>query len=241
MTQWVHRPALSRRAAANHTVDHSAVFGATLPGVRSVDTNVSAAFSEEVGLSASEEGEHKLTALAARSRDPLAMRRFLEAIAPSVRRVCRSVLGGAHIDLEDVIQDCLIEILRALPKYRGESPIVHYTNRIALRSSIAARKRGRNREQRLRALAAQTGAFVSDGEDGLLLNMRLVRDLIDDLPAAQIEALLMRAVLGYSVEEIAVATQVPVNTAKSRLRIGKDSLRRRLKREAPAGTGEHGT
>jgi DNA-directed RNA polymerase specialized sigma24 family protein len=38
--------------------------------------------------------------------------------------------------------------------------------------------------------------------------------------------------LGYSVEEIAVATHVSVNTSKSRLRVAKEYLRRRLDAEA---------
>ncbi|MES1165133.1 MAG: hypothetical protein ABUR63_05205, partial [Verrucomicrobiota bacterium] len=66
-----------------------------------------------MGASASD-----LTALAeqaVRTREPATVRRFLEGIAPSVRGVCRAVMGPRHADLEDAIQECLIEILRALP------------------------------------------------------------------------------------------------------------------------------
>jgi RNA polymerase sigma factor (sigma-70 family) len=178
-------------------------------------------------------------ALAARTRDPLAMRAFLDAIAPSVRNVCRGVLGPGNVDLEDAVQECLIDILRALPNYRVEGAIVHYTNRIALRASIAARKRSRSREQRLRALAEQA-ASPNLGSDDSLPNLWLVREAIDELSAVQAETVLMRMVLGFSVEEIAVATQVPVNTTKSRLRLAKDYLRRRLDGETEALGGERG-
>jgi RNA polymerase sigma factor (sigma-70 family) len=191
----------------------------------------------EVHSSAGGESDPTALALAARTLDPGAMRTFLEAIAPSVRNVCRGVLGAGHVDLEDTVQECLIEILRALPKYRVEGAIVHYTNRIALRASIAARKRARSREQRLRTLAEQ--AFVpnlAEGDDSLP-NLWLVRALIDELSAVQAETVLMRMVLGCSVEEIAVATQVPVNTTKSRLRLAKDYLRRRLDGEAGGWKG----
>jgi RNA polymerase sigma-70 factor (ECF subfamily) len=189
-----------------------------------------AGFAVPAQVQSSDASGSDLTALAliARTRDPAAMRTFLEAIAPSVRSVCRGVLGAGHVDLEDTVQECLIDILRALPKYRVEGAIVHYTNRIALRASIAARKRARSREQRQNALAEQ--APVQDfaaGEDALP-NLWLVRALIDELSAVQAETVLMRMVLGCSVEEIAVATQVPVNTTKSRLRLAKDYLRRRL-------------
>jgi RNA polymerase sigma-70 factor (ECF subfamily) len=68
-----------------------------------------------------------------------------------------------------------------------------------------------------------------------------MRELIDDLPRVQAEAILMRMVLGFSVEEIATAMQVPVNTAKSRLRVGKDNLRRRLDGEAVDAVVDHDT
>lgn len=173
-----------------------------------------------------------LTVVAARTRDPASVRQFLEAIAPSVRSVCRAVLGGGHADLEDIIQECLIEILRALPKYRFEGTIVHYTNRIALRSAIAARKRGRNREQRARTLADQESANTTSGRQDTLPDLWFLRRIIDELSTVQAETVVMRMVLGYSVEEIAVATQVSVNTSKSRLRVAKEYLRRRLEGEA---------
>jgi len=184
-------------------------------------------------VQSSHESGYELTVLAleARDRDPAAMRSFLEAIAPSVRSVCRGVMGAGHVDLEDTVQECLIEILRALPKYRVEGAVVHYTNRIALRASIAARKRSRSREQRLHVLAEQACApNLAEGDDSLR-DLWLVREMIDELSAVQAETVLMRMVLGCSVEETAAATQVPVNTTKSRLRLAKDYLRRRLDEE----------
>jgi RNA polymerase sigma-70 factor (ECF subfamily) len=208
----------------------------------SAGNNARFALPAEARSASSDASPCDLTALAleARTRDPAAMRRFLEAIAPSVRNVCRGVLGAGHVDLEDTVQECLIDILRALPKYRVEGTIVHYTNRIALRASIAARQRGRSREQRLRALAEQALVPGFSGSDNAFPNLWLVRDVIDELSTVQAEAVLMRMVLGCSVEEIATATQVPVNTTKSRLRLAKDYLRRRLDGEAEAGKGDYG-
>jgi RNA polymerase sigma factor (sigma-70 family) len=173
-----------------------------------------------------------LAGLAVRTRDSATVRRFLEGIAPSVRGVCRAVMGPGHADLEDAVQECLIEILRALPKYRFEGTIVHYASRIALRCSIAARKRGRNREQRARALADLESANATSGKQDAGPGLWFLCGIIDELPRVQAEAVVMRMVLGYTVEEIAVATQVSVNTSKSRLRVAKEYLRRRLDAEA---------
>src|SRR5262245_8939902 len=170
----------------------------------------------------------ELTEAATRTGDPAVIRQFLEAIAAPVRGVCRAVLGPGHADLEDVVQECLIEILRALPKYRFQGTIVHYANRIALRGAIAARKRGRSREQRRRALAVEESGSPGAGSQSILPDLWFVRGIIDELPRVQAEAIVMRTVLGYSVEEIATATQVSVNTSKSRLRVAKEYLRRRL-------------
>jgi RNA polymerase sigma factor (sigma-70 family) len=189
-----------------------------------------------------EENPTGLDALAAEAlgRDPVAVRRFLEAIVSSVRSVCRPVLGPGHPDLEDTIQECLIEILRALPKYRFEGTILGYTNRIALRAAIATRKRGWNREQRARALADQESSSSIAARQDTLPDLWLLRRIIDELPTVQAEAIVMRMVLGCSVEEIAAATRVSVNTSKSRLRVAKDYVRRRLDGEARWGEGDLG-
>ena len=52
------------------------------------------------------QGHGPLTALAkeALGNDPDKVRRFLDAIAPTVRRTCRGVMGGSHPDLEDAVQ-----------------------------------------------------------------------------------------------------------------------------------------
>ena len=42
----------------------------------------------------------------------------------------------------------------------------------------------------------------------------------------------MRVVLGWSLEEIAAHTQVPVNTVRSRLRLAKEAMRRRIEADA---------
>jgi len=48
------------------------------------------------------------------------------------------------------------------------------------------------------------------------------------LPEAQAEALALRVALGWSLKEIADATSTPLNTVRSRLRLAKEALRRRI-------------
>ena len=55
-----------------------------------------------------------------------------------------------------------------------------------------------------------------------------VRDLLTTLPEPQAEALALHCVLGYTTAEIASSVRVPVETVRSRLRLAKQALRRRL-------------
>ncbi len=177
-----------------------------------------------------------LTALAreALGNDPEKVRKFLDAIAPTVRRTCRSVMGYTHPDLEDAIQESLIDIVRALPQYRFEADVSHYAAKIALRVAIAERSKDRARVEHLRLFhqsresrpqSLDPSGVVADVECSWLAHL-----IVRKLKRSQTEAVLLRFFLGCSVEEIASITGVPLNTAKTRLRTGKDKLRRYLEK-----------
>jgi len=55
-----------------------------------------------------------------------------------------------------------------------------------------------------------------------------LRDLLIDLPEAQADALALRVMLGWSLEDVAQATGAPLNTVRSRVRLAKEALRRRI-------------
>ncbi len=55
-----------------------------------------------------------------------------------------------------------------------------------------------------------------------------LRQLLDELPPEQAEALAMHCVLGCTVEETAAATGVPINTVRGRLVTAKSALRKIL-------------
>src|SRR5262245_37866958 len=173
---------------------------------------------------------HAELALAAADGDLTAMRRLLDAVAPRVLRVVRSVLGAACPDAEDVAQESLIALVRALPAFRGECPAGGYAARIAVRTAIAARKRSSWREQRLRDLPREEAEIEPPAAERFAaeLRRRLMRELLLDLPAGQAEALALRVVLGCSLEEIASATSTPLNTVRSRLRLAKQALKQRI-------------
>jgi RNA polymerase sigma-70 factor, ECF subfamily len=176
----------------------------------------------------------ELTALArlAGSGDPAATRRFLEGVTPTLTRLVNRVLGARHPDVDDVVQQSLIAVLKALAAFRGDCHPVGYASRIALRVALVARRSAAVRRARNEALALLE---LSDGDTAGPADevsgerqKRAWRDLLAELPEEQAEAFGLRVALGWSLDEVASATGAPVNTVRSRIRLAKEALRRRI-------------
>jgi len=176
-------------------------------------------------------GDGKLNDLAraALAGDPTSVRRYLGAITPLVYTVCRGVLGRQSPDVEDAIQDCLVDVANSLPQFRFECDIRHYVTKISLRRAIKVRQRSQDLWNKLTPLDAQElpPVVVDNGNEA---RADLLRHLLDDLNKEQANALRLRLMLGHSVDEIADMTGVSQNTVKTRLRLGKNQMRRWLER-----------
>jgi RNA polymerase sigma-70 factor (ECF subfamily) len=160
--------------------------------------------------------------------------RLLEALAPRIASVVRVVMGRGHPDADDVVQQSLIAFLQALPAFRGECHPSSYASRIAVRTAVAARRRSRLAHSREGAELEEadrheSGTSPSPGDEAVAeLRKRILRDLLAELPEEQAESLALRVVLGWSLDEVATATQAPLNTVRSRIRLAKEALRRRI-------------
>ena len=168
----------------------------------------------------------------AASGDAAATSRLLTSIASRVVRVVRAVLGGSHPDADDVAQQALIGFIQALPAFRGDCDPARYATTIAVRTAIGARRRTKVERSRRDADAdAEAVPASSPGPGEAMAAQRrkeILRELLAELPAEQAEALAMRVVLGWSLEEIATQSSAPLNTVRSRLRLAKESLRRTI-------------
>jgi RNA polymerase sigma factor (sigma-70 family) len=171
-----------------------------------------------------------LLANAARQGNARAMQQLLQAVAPRVGRVVRVVLGADHPDRDDVEQLSLLAFTHALGGFRGECEPAHYASRIAVRTAVHARHRIRKLQARFDDLAELDEPTATTVHDDALAERRKrhVRELLGIIPPDQAEALALRVALGWSLEEIAVASATPVNTVRSRLRLAKEALRRKI-------------
>jgi RNA polymerase sigma-70 factor (ECF subfamily) len=176
--------------------------------------------------------ELAVLARAAAEGDRGATHALLVALAPHLLRTVRSMLGRNNPDAEDVAQEAALVVIDALPSFRGESSVQRFATRTAVlvamnaRRKRAATKRGGDQA----AITTDLDELVAqpDGPEHRLLQARAaeaVRALLLTLPAAQAEALALHCVGGCTLAEIAAATNAPLQTVKSRLRLARRALR----------------
>ena len=164
--------------------------------------------------------------------DARATRRLLENVSPRVIRAVRAVMGYGHPEVEDAVQLSLIGFIQALPSFRGDCHPSLFAARIAVRTAGAVRRRSRAR-QGGRDAGVDVDTLEGNAADpGAARRREAVRGLLDDLPEEQAEALALRFMLGWSLLEIAGASGAPLNTVRSRLRLAKEALRRRIDGDA---------
>lgn len=136
-------------------------------------------------------------------------------------------------DVDDALQDSLLAFTNALPAYRAETNLRRYALRIGIRTALASRRQERQRSGLLdgHMLASEPLAAPpsSPSDESVALRQRTAfRALLDRLPEAQAEALALRVVFEYSLDEVAQVTGAPINTVRSRIRIGLEALRARI-------------
>jgi RNA polymerase sigma-70 factor (ECF subfamily) len=144
----------------------------------------------------------------------------------------RKILGSGHPDVDDVAQDAVIALLDALAGFRGDSSVLTFAHRVALLTALAARRRNATRQKYHNVAALEQHCETEHQSPQALLFAKRRRqqllELLDELPEPTAEALALHFVLGMTVDEIAEVAGAPENTVWSRLRLGKQALRRKL-------------
>lgn len=164
---------------------------------------------------------------AAVAGDRQALEALLRELGPVVLRACRGILGPTEAD--DAAQESLIKLARALPTLREEGAAKGFATRIAIRTAMRIRRR---RPPQPESLADEPNAPAREGAPHraavMAARRRFVRQLLDELPDEQAETLAMRFMLGHSLQEVADATDVPLNTVRSRVRLARQTMTKRF-------------
>jgi RNA polymerase sigma-70 factor (ECF subfamily) len=125
---------------------------------------------------------------------------------------------GSHDDAEDVLQEAfayLLGKLAGLTLSGRLSTLLYPVVKHLARDARVRRGRFVSEEE---ALAGATARVTEGPQDGLAAALAL-------LPEHQRAVLTLRAVEGYSLEEIASALEIPLGTVKSRLHLALAALR----------------
>ena len=118
----------------------------------------------------------------------------------------------------------MVAVHLALGGFRGECTTLHFACRVAVQTAMNARRKAGYRMRHTPSAAPLDLADLARDDRSPAQSIEAarrreaLRQLLCELPEVQAEVLALHTLLGYTVEETADATGVPVNTVRSRLR-----------------------
>jgi RNA polymerase sigma-70 factor, ECF subfamily len=172
----------------------------------------------------------RLAAAAARA-DPAAMRALVTRLMGRVDHVAKALFKNPA-SAADASQSAMVEILRSIGSYRPLGSLESWADRITARVGYRM-LRGQRRSAR-REDAETEVESVPEVPSGPRLAEDVPRPVwsyLDRLPEVMHEVLVLRHVLGYSIEEIAELTEVSPNTVKDRLLRGREQVSKLIRRD----------
>ena len=168
-------------------------------------------------------------------------RAALAALVQSQQRYVYSIALGVMKepdDAADMTQEAFVRVMRSLHTYRGETRFTTWLYRLVTNVCLdGLRRRGRPVEPLDGADDEGPSEVVDadrwsqpDEQAELQESAAEVRAALADLPAAQRLALTLHYFEDMRYEDVASVMNVPLNTAKSHIRRGKERLASLLRR-----------
>jgi RNA polymerase sigma-70 factor, ECF subfamily len=164
----------------------------------------------------------------AKDGDRLALEALCARHAPKVERLARQILRDPE-DASDAAQEALAKLCVRLRQFRGDSQFSTWLHRLVVNTCWDAAERRKTRVHE--PLADDLSSGPDDDPERMAGMSELRRELCDSLAAVsaqQAQVVLLKDALGYSFEEIAEASGMPVGTAKCHAHRGRNRLRERL-------------
>jgi RNA polymerase sigma-70 factor (ECF subfamily) len=143
-----------------------------------------------------------------------------------VRRRVRKLARGE--DSADLVQEALLRIIEALPSYRGEGRFEAWVDAVTTRVTLRALVRRRADRRRLDSAVVPSPAQPLPASPHQALSGGRAVDALQRVATKQQTAIVMHYVLGMTVAEMSDELRVPVETVRSRLRIGMGHVRAEL-------------
>lgn len=140
-------------------------------------------------------------------------------------------LGVADRELEDVTQQVFLRVHANLARFDSRRPLRPWLFGFAY--NAASNFRGQSRHRVELSVVAPEQADSAPGADEQLINREELAQAELALSAVAIDrraVLLLHEVEGHSIPEVARTLEIPLNTAYSRLRIGRAEYKQALLR-----------
>ncbi len=171
---------------------------------------------------------------------PISVEQVFRDYAPRIYNLARRMLGN-DADAEDVTQDVLLQVVRKLDTFRGESAFPTWLHKVTVNAALAhRRKRAVREEHRVRDPLDE---FLEDGtHEGPVRRwsvgplqealdretQRLIEKAIAGLPEIYRDVYVLADVEGLSNQEIAELLGLSVAAVKSRLHRARLLMRNAL-------------
>jgi RNA polymerase sigma-70 factor, ECF subfamily len=141
----------------------------------------------------------------------------------TVEKLARRILRDRE-EARDAAQESLAKVCARIGQFRGEAQFATWLHRLVVNTCRDAIGRRTTWEPLPDGVQAAPTAEVSDRDE--------LRTCLLELPPAQARVVVLKDALGYSFEEIAAASGMPVGTAKCYAHRARNTLRARLEENA---------
>lgn len=151
----------------------------------------------------------------------------LTALRPLLHRYCARLMGSV-IDGEDIVQDSFLRATAALPDLPPEAALQPWLFRIAHNRALdVLRARALRMTEPITAVADRADPEAVDAEEGLLRREAVATAIsrFAELAVPQRSAVILKDVLGHSLQEIAALLDLTVDGVKGHLARGRARLR----------------
>lgn len=161
----------------------------------------------------------KPLALAAREGESLAFTQLYERTRDQAWRALYRVVGPSP-DLEDLLQESYIQLMRALKTYRGDSRVTTFLHRVCVNVGLMhLRGKRRRKEEATDEVPEHPTDERHDPERAAQVTQAasLVQRALGKLSEDKAAVFAYHELLGLKPEEISELVDCPVNTVRSRL------------------------
>ena len=171
---------------------------------------------------------------------PVTVEEVFRRFAPRVYHLARRILGN-EADAQDVTQDVMVQVVRKIDTFRGESAFPTWLHRVAVNAALAHRRRAVNRHEQTAGdgtehlptdhqPARQPRPWSIDPDKPVLDAERQsqIESAILTLPDAYREVFVLADVEQMSNAEIAELLELNLPAVKSRLHRARLMMRDRL-------------